>query len=254
MALIEQHTHQNFLELRLNRPEKRNTLTLALINELDLALDAAKTDKALAVIISGAGPAFCAGHFFEEMLSFDESAMKNLMQRCVAVMQKIHLIQKPVIASVQGSLMGAGLQLALSCDLVVASDEATFCTPGGRAGWFCSTPMIPLIRAIGRKRAFEMLFSGEPIDAKKALEWGMINSISSKPQLMFDTLKLASRVTQGSPAAKALGKELFYDLIEKDEATSYLKAAQVMADSSHTEQGRETMRAFVEKRRPVFSK
>jgi len=168
------------------------------------------------------------------------------------LMQTLQAMPQPVLAKVQGPAIAAGCQLALSCDLVIASENAFFQTPGGAAGWFCFTPMVALSRSIGRKRAFEMLMSGEAVPARRACDWGMINYVVSPEQLNDEALKLLHKVTKGSPQMRALGKKAFYTQIEISQAHAYQYATDMMALSGMTEDPQERMKAFVEKRPPVF--
>lgn len=168
-------------------------------------------------------------------------------------MQTLHEIPQPVVARVHGLATGAGCQLALTCDLVVASEEAAFETPGGRGGWFCTTPMVAVTRAVGAKRALEMLLTGDPVDAQRAFQWGMVNRVVPHASLETETRELAERASRGSVASKAIGKRAFYAQVALDEHQAYAHAAEVMATSALLPDAQEGMRAFLEKRRPTFT-
>jgi enoyl-CoA hydratase/carnithine racemase len=157
-----------------------------------------------------------------------------------------------VVARVQGIATAAGCQLVATCDLAVAVEEARFATPGGRGGWFCSTPMVAVARAVGRKRALELLLTGDMIDAQTALAWGLVNRVVRRDRLVEETETLARAASRGSLASKALGKRAFYETIDLDVEAAYAHASEVMASSAVTEDGREAMRAFLEKRPGVY--
>src|SRR6201989_1874059 len=170
--------------ITLNRPEKRNALSLELMQELIGALRAAAAHpETRAIVIDAAGPAFSAGHDLSEMVGRDEAFLDELFATCTQLMQTIHELPQPVIAKVHAVATAAGCQLVAACDLAVATDGARFATPGVKIGLFCSTPMVPVSRAVGRKRAMQMLLTGEPIDARTALEWGLINQVVPADEL-----------------------------------------------------------------------
>lgn len=249
---IEVICAEAIIEITLNRPERRNPLSLEMITELTCAFREAKESDAAGIILGARGPVFSAGHDFNDMLDQDLVRLRELMQACSDMMQLLHQVPQPVIAQVQGPAFGAGCQLALSCDLVVASDAAMFRTPGGGGGWFCFTPMVALARAVGRKRALEMLMTGDPIPAAQALEWGMINRVAPAATLAETTRDLITRATRGSQLMKALGKQAFYAQLDLDEARAYAYATELMASTGTMAHPQERMRAFVEKRAPVF--
>jgi enoyl-CoA hydratase/carnithine racemase len=241
---------ENILEITLNRPEKRNALTFEMIAELISAFKEATESDAAAIILASTGPAFCAGHDYSDMLSRDLGGMRQLMHTCSQLMQLIHQVPQPVIAGVQGMAIGGGCQLALTCDMVVASQQAMFRTPGGAGGWFCFTPMVAVARAVGRKRALEMLMCGDPIPAELASEWGMINRVVPAENLAAETREMARRASQGSRLMMGLGKGSYYAQIDLDEAQAYKYAAELMASTGTMPDARERMNAFVQKRRP----
>lgn len=241
---------ETITEITLNRPEKRNALTYEMILELTGAFQEAGDSAASGIILGAHGNVFCAGHDFADMLDQDLTHMRKLMQACSHLMQLIHQVPQPVIASVQGTAIGAGCQLALSCDMVVASEPATFRTPGGAGGWFCFTPMVAVTRAVGRKRALEMLMTGEPVPAKQAAAWGMVNRVVPPEALADETRTLMTKTIRGSRTLKGMGKHAFYSQIELDEAHAYEYAAEMMAATGIMPDPQERMRAFAEKRAP----
>jgi enoyl-CoA hydratase/carnithine racemase len=237
----------------MNRPERRNALSEAHMVELTEALRHLGADgETRAVVLAAAGPVFSAGHDFADMVERDLDGMRRLLARCTELMLTIQRLSQPVVARVQGIATAAGCQLVASCDLAVAAEEAQFATPGGRGGWFCTTPMVAVARAVGRKRALEMLFTGDPIDARTALAWGLVNRVVPREQLAAETEALARAASRGSLTSKAVGKRAFYDTIELDVEAAYAHACEVMATSALTPDGRETMLSFLEKRPGVF--
>ncbi len=237
--------------LMLNRPEKRNALSLALMQEVVGALQAVGA-KAQVVIVEGAGPAFSAGHDLGEMVGRDVGFYQQLFDACTEMMESIHRIPQPVIAKVHGIATAAGCQLVASCDLVVAAEEATFATPGVKIGLFCSTPMVPLTRAVGRKRALQMLLTGEPITAPTAMEWGLVNQVVPAAKLEEAVMELAGKILRSSPVTVGFGKEAFYAQIELDEHRAYDLTKTVMVANSLADDAQEGICAFLEKREPVW--
>lgn len=238
--------------LMLNRPEKRNALSLALMQEVIDALQAVSTESQV-VIVEGAGPAFSAGHDLGEMVGRDVGFYQQLFDACTEMMESIHRIPQPVIAKVHGIATAAGCQLVASCDLVVAAQEATFATPGVKIGLFCSTPMVPLTRAVGRKRALQMLLTGEPIPAQTAMEWGLVNQVVPAPKLEEAVLELAGKILRSSPLTVGFGKEAFYAQIELDEHRAYDLTKTVMVANSLADDAQEGICAFLEKREPTWT-
>jgi enoyl-CoA hydratase/carnithine racemase len=237
----------------MNRPERRNALSEAHMTELTDAFRRVGDDRETrAVVLAAAGDVFSAGHDFADMAERDLDGMRRLFQVCTDLMLTIQRLPQPVIARVQGIATAAGCQLVATCDLAVAVEEARFATPGGRGGWFCSTPMVAVARAVGRKRALELLLTGDMIDAQTALAWGLVNRVVRRDRLVEETETLARAASRGSLASKALGKRAFYDTIDLDVEAAYALASEVMASSAVTEDGREAMRAFLEKRPGVY--
>jgi enoyl-CoA hydratase/carnithine racemase len=237
----------------LNRSEKRNALSLELMRELIAALDAIGVDRAVKVVIlRGAGPVFSAGHDLREMLDRSIEDYRLTFDTCVRLMQTLQAIPQPVIAEVAGIATAAGCQLVATCDLVIASTQATFATPGVKIGLFCTTPMVALTRAIGRKRAMEMLLTGEPIDARTAADWGLVNRVVAPEELAATTRELARRIASSAAFVVGLGKSAFYAQIELDQSKAYAFAKEVMTTNALAEDAQEGMSAFVGKRAPTW--
>jgi enoyl-CoA hydratase/carnithine racemase len=238
----------------LNRPEKRNALSLELMQELFGSLRSLGADPEVRVIvIEGAGVAFSAGHDLSEMVGRDLPFYERLFEICVELMETIHRIPQPVIAKVHGVATAAGCQLVAACDLAVAAEDARFATPGVKIGLFCSTPMVPLSRAIGRKRALEMLLTGDLIGASTALDWGLVNRVVPSEQLDAAVAELVERITRSSPLTVGIGKEAFYAQVELDEQRAYDLTKSVMAMNSLAADAQEGICAFLEKREARWS-
>ncbi len=239
--------------ITLNRPEKRNALSLELMEELIQALQSVAADpEARTIVVAGAGPAFSAGHDLSEMVGRDLAFYQHLFDVCTVLMETIHRVPQPVIAKVHGVATAAGCQLVAACDLAVAAADARFATPGVKIGLFCSTPMVPLSRAIGRKRALEMLLTGELIDAQKALDWGLVNAVVPEDALEDAVAELAEKIAHSSPLTVAIGKEAFHAQIELDEHRAYDLTKSVMAMNALAGDAQEGMCAFLEKRPPTW--
>jgi enoyl-CoA hydratase/carnithine racemase len=237
----------------LNRPDRYNALSLALMRELRAALEAIAQDPtARVVVIAGAGRGFSAGHDLAEMIGREESFYDELFEECTRLMETIHGVPQPVIARVHGVATAAGCQLVAACDLAIAEEGARFGTPGVRIGLFCSTPMVPLTRAIGRKRALDMLLTGRLVDAATALDWGLVNEVVPAEELDGAVTALAERIAEASPRTVAIGKEAFYGQIDRDEAAAYELTRGVMAANACIPDAQEGMSAFLEKRPPVW--
>jgi enoyl-CoA hydratase/carnithine racemase len=235
--------------ITLNRPEKRNALSVKLMEELIATLRGLGKDPAVrAIVIDAAGPAFSAGHDLSEMIGRDLPFYQRLFDVCTELMETIHRVPQPVIAKVEGMATAAGCQLVAACDLAVAGDGARFATPGVKIGLFCSTPMVPLSRAIGRKRALEMLLTGQPIDAGTALDWGLVNRVVPAEALEDELGAIVDAIVGSSPLTVGLGKEAFYSQIELDEHRAYDLTKTVMAMNARADDAQEGMCAFLEKR------
>jgi|FLYL01.1.fsa_nt_gi enoyl-CoA hydratase/carnithine racemase len=237
--------------LTLDRPERRNALSLAVMEEVISALESLPGDSQV-VVLGGEGPAFSAGHDLSEMLNRDVGFYRELFEVCTVMMETIHRVPQPVIARVHGPAYAAGCQLVASCDLVVAAETATFATPGVKIGLFCSTPMVPISRAVGRKRAMEMLLTGTPIDARTAQDWGLVNRVVPADQLDQAVDQLVGEITKYSPLVIGVGKEAFYAQVELDEHRAYDLTKAVMASNARMADAQEGMGAFVEKRSPTW--
>jgi enoyl-CoA hydratase/carnithine racemase len=239
--------------ITLNRPAKRNALSLELMEELNGSLEALGANPVVrSIVIEGAGVAFSAGHDLGEMIDRDLGFYQRLFDVCTELMETIHRIRQPVIAKVHGVATAAGCQLVAACDLAVATDDARFATPGVKIGLFCSTPMVPLSRAIGRKRALEMLLTGDFVDANTAFEWGLVNRVVPSERLEDAVMELVEKITRSSPLTVGIGKETFYAQIEIDEHRAYDLTKSVMAMNSMAADAQEGMCAFLEKRQPSW--
>ncbi len=235
----------------LNRPERRNALSLTLLREMISTLAKTAEDTSVhAVVVRGEGPAFCAGHDLSEMTGCSLSSARELFDTCSELMMAIHRLPQPVIAQVHGIATAAGCQLVAACDLAVASDDARFATPGVRIGLFCSTPMVEVSRAVGRKRALEMLLTGELIDARTVADWGLINRVVPRERLAQETLELAARITSASSQTLAIGKIAFYEQLDRALPEAYEQASAVMAANAVDPDSREGIDAFLSKREP----
>lgn len=235
----------------LHRPAQRNALSLELMLELIECLTQIEANReARAVILAAAGPAFCAGHDLREMTGRDAGDYRRIFDVCTDLMQKIQSLPQPVIAEVQGMATAAGCQLVATCDLAIASEQATFATPGVRIGLFCSTPMVAVSRAIGRKRALQMLLTGDAIDARTAADWGLVNHVVPTTELRASSLALAKRIRQASSHTLALGKQAFYRQIDMEQGDAYVLTREVMAGNALTEDAQEGICAFLGKRPP----
>ncbi|WP_315779449.1 MULTISPECIES: enoyl-CoA hydratase [unclassified Bradyrhizobium] len=243
--------------LTLNRPAQRNSLSEPLIAELHRAVAEIGADKTVrAVVIAANGPAFCAGHDLKELTAHRGDADRGraffakLMNACSAMMQAIVHLPKPVVASVQGIATAAGCQLVATCDLAVASERASFATPGVDIGLFCSTPMVALSRNVTRKQAMEMLLTGEPVPALRAREMGLINRVVTPGTERDTAIALAQQVARKSAHTIKLGKEAFYRQAEMNLADAYRYAAEVMTENMLARDAEEGIGAFIEKRMP----
>ena len=253
-SLVLRHDHRGVTTLTLNRPRARNALSRALMAELQRTLDAVTVDETVRVVVlAGAGPAFCAGHDLREIRENPTAAYyEALFGQCSRLMQTITRLRQPVIARVHGIATAAGCQLVATCDLAVAAADARFATPGVNIGLFCSTPMVALSRAVGRKAAMEMLLTGETIGAAEARDFGLINRIVPESELVAATGALAAAIASKSPLTVAVGKEAFYRQIELDLAAAYDYAGKVMTTNMLARDAQEGVAAFLDKREPVW--
>ncbi|MFL6055102.1 MAG: enoyl-CoA hydratase-related protein [Actinoallomurus sp.] len=249
-VLIE--TDGPFRVITMNRPERRNALSLSHMRALTAAFRQVAETDARGIVLAGNGPVFSAGHDFADLAGADLATTREILLACRELMDTIHAVPQVVIAQVHGMATAAGCQLVAACDLAVAEQNARFAAPGGKGGWFCHTPMVPIARNVGRKRAMEMALTGDAIDAETALEWGLINRAVPAEELEKATRELLERATHGSPRSKALGKQAMYAQFDRPEADAYTYAIEVMAAASQTPEAREGMRAFLDKRRPEW--
>jgi enoyl-CoA hydratase/carnithine racemase len=246
--------------LTLNRPAARNSLSLALIEAMTAAIADVSADQAVhAVILAANGPAFCAGHDLKELTAARTEAdrgrafFKRTMDACAAMMQAIMASPKPFIAAVQGPASAAGCQLVATCDLAVASEAATFATPGVNIGLFCSTPMVALSRNVSRKQAMEMLLLGEMLSAAAAKSHGLVNRVVTADRLQVEALAMARVIASKSPLTVAIGKAAFYRQLELPVAEAYAYTANVMVENMLARDAAEGIGAFIEKRDPKWT-
>jgi enoyl-CoA hydratase/carnithine racemase len=237
----------------LDRPEKRNALALEVMCELTEVLDEVGRSDALGVILAANGPVFSAGHNFGDMYGAPLDEARRLFEICTAMMDTVQRIPQPVVARVHALATAAGCQLVASCDLAVAAESAGFALPGGKGGLFCHTPLVAVARNIGRKRALEMALTGDPIDARTAANWGLVNRVVPDDELDEAVADLMARATRGSAMSKGLGKRGFYAQVELDQSNAYAHAIELMASAAMTPDAQEGIAAFLEKRTPSFT-
>jgi enoyl-CoA hydratase/carnithine racemase len=242
------------VRLTLNRPEKRNALSADLLAQLERALQTITADPTARVVVLGSrGPVFCSGHDLAEMVGQTERTYLELFDLCTRVMLGLRKLPQPVIARVQGIATAAGCQLVAACDLAVAGEEATFATPGVKIGLFCTTPMVPLVRAIPAKPAMEMLLTGAPITARRALELGLVNRVVPNIDLDLEIKSLTDTIVALSPLVIRTGKKAFYDIQGLDEPAAYEQAVPVMTKNALFHDAQEGITAFLGKRLPQWS-
>ncbi len=238
----------------MNQPERRNALSVPMMRELIDAFQTLGQEKDVRVIILAAnGPAFSAGHDLRDLVGGDINTQRYVFDVCTQLMELIQSIPQPVIARVQRIATAAGCQLVATCDLAVASEDASFATPGVKIGLFCTTPMVALSRAIGRKRALQMLMTGQVIPAETAADWGLINTVVPAAELNETARALALSVANASPLTVALGKQAFYTQIDLDQPKAYAYAKEVMSMNAMAVDAQEGMCAFLEKRQPQWT-
>lgn len=245
------------LRLTLNRPAARNALSSALMRLLLEALERSATDEDLrAIVIASAGPVFCAGHDLKELSAHraerdhGREAFASLFTQCAKLMQAIIRHPRPVIAEVQGAAVAAGCQLVASCDLAVAASTARFATPGVQIGLFCSTPMVALTRNLPRKKAMEMLLTGDDMEAGEAARLGLVNRVVAPEKLTGETMALAQKIAAKPDVTVRTGKHAFYEQIEMPLESAYTYAARIMTENMMDEEAKEGISAFLEKRPP----
>ena len=237
----------------MNRPDRRNALSEAHLRELIEAVEEVSATTAVrALVIAANGPVFSSGHDLADMVDRDLPAMERLLGTCATLMRTLQAVAQPVVVAVQGVATAAGCQLVASADLAVAADTARFATPGGKGGWFCSTPMVAVQRTLAPKHALELLLTGDDIDAATALAWGLVNRVVPADHVLDEAKALARRASRGSTVSKALGKRLFYETVALGTGDAYARAVPAMAASALDPDAREWMRAFLERRPPVY--
>lgn len=254
-TLVSREDRDGVTWLTMNRPAARNALSIAMMEALDSCLVAVSDEPATkVVVIGGAGPAFCAGHDLRELRATPDRAFyETTFAICSRLMQRIVHLPKPVIARVHGVATAAGCQLVATCDLAIAADTARFATPGVNIGLFCSTPMVALSRAVGRKAAMEMLLTGDFVDAARARELGLVNRVVPEHELDSAVESLARQIASKSTLTVAIGKEAFYQQLEMDLAAAYDHASKVMTRNMLARDAAEGIDAFLEKRAPAWT-
>ncbi|MBT8199455.1 MAG: enoyl-CoA hydratase [Acidimicrobiia bacterium] len=251
MSEVEVISEGRIRTIRLTEPARRNVLSLSTLRQLREAVLATPADIGV-VIIEADGPVFSAGHDIAEMIDRTPEFYDELFAACTNMMLSIEQIPQPVIAKVQGPATAAGCQLVASCDLAVASNDAWFATPGVKIGLFCSTPMVPVSRAVGRKRAMEMLLTGDPVPAETAADWGLINRAVPASDLNDEVATLANKILEFSADTVGRGKKAFYQQLDRDVTDAYRTVEPVMAANAASADAQEGMTAFVSKRQPVW--
>jgi len=258
-GVVMERPHSGVAVITMNRSATRNSLSLAMIDDLQSAIAELSADSGIAAIVLAAdGPVYSAGHDLKELSAHRADAdggaafFAETMKKCSILMQAIVACPKPVIAAVQGTATAAGCQLVATCDLAVAGKKAKFCTPGVNIGLFCSTPMVALSRNVSRKRAMEMLLLGEMLSANEAAEYGLVNRVVADDKLMEAALSFAVKIAEKSLATVAIGKAAFYAQIEKPLAEAYAFTSQIMVENMMARDAEEGMSAFLEKRKPEW--
>ena len=254
MLRIDVDEAQRIATVTLNRPEKRNALSLELMEQLTCTLaDIGQRTDVSVVILGASGSVFSSGHDLAELVDRSAREYQRIFDQCVEMMETIQRIPQPVIAKVRGIATAAGCQLVATCDLAFADEGASFGTPGVKIGLFCSTPMVAVSRAIGRKRALQLLLTGERIDARTAAEWGLINAAVPADQLDEHTRRVAEQIVRASPLIVGIGKRAFYAQIEMDQHAAYTHTGDVMTMNALMADAHEGITAFLEKRTPTWA-
>ena len=241
------------VRITMNRPQRRNSLTAGHLRELLDAFESAGRSDATGIVLAGEGKAFSSGHDFGDVADRDLAGVRDLRRRCPPGMRTVPVVPQVVGARGDAPAGAGGCQLVASCDLAVAAESATFALPGGKGGWFCHTPAVPVARNIGRKRLMELALTGDPIDAATAAGWGLINYAVPDDELDARVDELLARATRGSRLSKAVGKQTLYAQLDRPEADAYRIASEVMASMSQSGGAREGMASFLEKRPPEWS-
>ncbi|RZT88046.1 enoyl-CoA hydratase/carnithine racemase [Pseudonocardia sediminis] len=241
------------VRITMNRPQRRNSLTEEHLRELLDAFETAGRSDATGIVLAGEGKAFSSGHDFGDVAGRDLAGVRDLLRLCTTVMRTIEDVPQVVIARVHATAWAAGCQLVASCDLAVAAESATFALPGGKGGWFCHTPAVPVARNIGRKRLMEMALTGDAVDAATAADWGLVNYAVADDELDARVDDLLARATRGSRFSKAVGKQTLHAQLDRPEADAYAIAVEVMASMSQSPGAREGMASFLDKRHPEWT-
>src|ERR1700748_1357088 len=243
-----------FATVTMNRPQRRNALSLEHMRELIIAFGELGNSDVRGIVLAGNGPVFSAGHDFADTAGAALPYMRALLGTCTDLMALIQQVPQPVVARVHGLATAAGCQLVATADLAVASENAGFAAPGGKGGWFCHTPMVAIARNVGRKRAAELAMSGDVIDARTALDWGLVNRVVPADQLDDAVHDLLERVTRGSAQSKGIGKQALYAQIDLDQPKAYAYAVEVMAATRQTPDAQEGIRAIMQQRKPNWDR
>jgi enoyl-CoA hydratase/carnithine racemase len=241
------------VRITMCRPQRRNALSREHLGQLLAAVTEAGESDATGIVLGAEGPVFSAGHDFADVLDAPIADVRSLLALCTELMGTLQEVPQVVVARVHALATAAGCQLVASCDLAVAAESAGFAAPGGKGGWFCHTPMVAIARNVGRKRAMELALTGDVIDARTALDWGLVNRVVPDDELDAAVDELMARATRGSRASKAWGKQTMYAQLDRPERDAYAVAVEVMAGASQLDGAREGMRSFLEKRPPVWT-
>ncbi|MEO7125924.1 MAG: enoyl-CoA hydratase-related protein [Nakamurella sp.] len=252
-TLLEVSIDGPVARVTLNNVRRRNALSFEMLSELQEALREVSASDATGMVLGAHGSVFSSGHDFADLAARDAVGVAHLLELCTDVMLTMHSMPQVVIGRIQGLATGGGCQLAASTDLAVAGRSAGFQLPGGKGGWFCHTPSVPVARAVGRKRLMEMALTGDIIDAETALSWGLVNRVVDDDALDEAVDELLARATRGSAASKAWGKRTLYAQLDRPERDAYSIACESMTAAAQTPGAREGITAFVEKRHPVWS-
>jgi enoyl-CoA hydratase/carnithine racemase len=254
MLRIDIDSAERIASLTLDRPDKRNALSLELMQQLTCALvDVGRRSDVAVVILAANGSVFSSGHDLRELVDRSARDYQHIFDQCVELMNTIQRIPQPVIAMVRGVATAAGCQLVATCDLAFADESASFGTPGVKIGLFCSTPMVAVSRAIGRKRALQLLLTGDRIDARTAAEWGLINAAVPAAELEDHTRRVARQIVHASPLIVGIGKRAYYAQIEMDQHAAYDHTRDVMTMNALMADAREGITSFLEKREPNWT-
>ncbi len=253
MSAIDTSRDGDVVTITFTAPERRNPLSSSTLHELRDALDEAAGSDAVAVVLASTGPVWSTGHDLKEMTTLDEDGLRSLFSTCTEVMRTIETMPQPVVAKVHALATAAGCQLVASCDLAVAGESARFATSGIKQGLFCHTPMVAIARNIGRKRAFELALSGDPIDAETAADWGLVNRVVPDDALDDAVAELVDRVSGGAVASRARGKRTLYAQLDLPIEQAYELAVEAISQDAARGDGAEGIAAFAEKRPPRWA-